>query len=1018
MNKTRFLISLGLTLGLGRLGFAQTCVDSTCQVPGAGTITGHTITTIGASVANSGTSTPNPTATIYIMEATESGTPSNTADSVNGTVVIIGPEYFGSGNVSDNISGNIGPTVGGTSYNIFAKACPAGQDQTNSLCSAWVPVGTGNVTTAPYPPNPGFLDIAPADTAPQQFTDRTSGVQDSIDVLAWQLKVNNDDADLAAGSSSLFTQQPFSGASNGAGAFAITSSQYASLLPNLGYTVTNNLIYSYNKAGPTSTPDKFFTQPVNPVPITPIATPTHCSVTLVFQNSASSPANPADSPYTVAVGGPVSGGSADQTVNIGGGNPASQNQVTFTNLIPGTAYAPTVQAENRGGVPPWLPSTAEPYPGGFSTAGTAGTFTISAITTTGGTFNFPGGFDVSGATSWQVLLNGAATGPSGSGLPPASIPLTLSGGALNSNTLYTVQIQITEASCSYTVPQPGVQFYTLPVAPTAGSFGATTATTIVVNWTDGSTNATPGTTYHLQYSASSNSGPWTDFGTNPSKVAGSAQSTTITGLTPLTTYYVQVKTVSASGTPANDSTYFLIPGSAETLDTSVNMSAITYTVFPSSISLSVSASGGIAPYLYHWSVSPNTGTSFTANDSGSANNTFMLYSTLTSYTITVTATDNSGAGPGVGTQQVTVNPSQVPTTIIIAPSSATVVTGNNQVFTATVYDQTGTGVIVGQSVNWLVSGGGSLSTGSNGSGVSTTFTATTPGSFTLTGSFGSATPGTAAITVLAAGPVVDSFTFNMSGGNKGGTLTIIGHDNVAHTVSSQFNSSDPSVTFTPTSLSNIPDGQSGTTAVTFSKAGTFTLSDSLGSGVSTNTVVTVLQTLTSIKVCAVGDSSCLQSITVQTLQTQQFTATGFDQFGNPMNPPISVSWSGADINGAGAFNSPTIGQQTQITATSGSVSGHINVNTVSFDVSGAYGYPVPCKANQGCTVVHFTGLGSQSTLHIYTASGRRVFDISLASNTYDWPIANSSGENVASGVYFYIIQSSQGKKDGKLIIIK
>jgi hypothetical protein len=79
---------------------------------------------------------------------------------------------------------------------------------------------------------------------------------------------------------------------------------------------------------------------------------------------------------------------------------------------------------------------------------------------------------------------------------------------------------------------------------------------------------------------------------------------------------------------------------------------------------------------------------------------------------------------------------------------------------------------------------------------------------------------------------------------------------------------------------------------------------------------------------------------------------------------------------------------------------------------------VPYKASQGSGVIHFAGLGSQSSLHIYTTSGRRVFDITLASPTYDWPIVNSSGENVASGVYFYVIQSPEGKKDGKLIIIK
>jgi hypothetical protein len=420
--------------------------------------------------------------------------------------------------------------------------------------------------------------------------------------------------------------------------------------------------------------------------------------------------------------------------------------------------------------------------------------------------------------------------------------------------------------------------------------------------------------------------------------------------------------------------------------------------------------------VYHWSVSPSAGTSFTVNNTNTsgASNTVMLFSTINSYTVTVTATDNSGSGPGVGTQTLTFTPGQTPTSIIIAPSSATVVTGNNQVFSATVYDQTGTGVIVGQPVNWTVSGGGSLSTAN---GTSTTFTATTPGTFMLKAIVGSAAEA-AQITVVAAGPQVDSFGFVMSAGNKGGVLTIVGHDNVVHAVSSSF-SSDPSVTFTPTSLSNIPDGQTGTSAVTFSKAGTFTLTDSLGSGVSTSTVVTVPQVLTSIKVCPVGEMTCPASITVETLQTQQFTATGLDQFGNSM-PVSNVVWTsnGGNVNGAGAFDSPTIGNGIVVTATSNGKSGSITVNTVSFDVSGAYGYPVPCKANQGCTVVHFTGLGSQASLHIYTSSGRRIFDISLTSNVYDWPITNSSGESVASGVYFYVIQSSQGKKDGKLIIIK
>jgi hypothetical protein len=47
-----------------------------------------------------------------------------------------------------------------------------------------------------------------------------------------------------------------------------------------------------------------------------------------------------------------------------------------------------------------------------------------------------------------------------------------------------------------------------------------------------------------------------------------------------------------------------------------------------------------------------------------------------------------------------------------------------------------------------------------------------------------------------------------------------------------------------------------------------------------------------------------------------------------------------------------------------------------------------------------------------------VFDISLNQDIYPWNVKNSSGESIASGVYFYVIESPEGKKNGKLIIIQ
>ena len=235
----------------------------------------------------------------------------------------------------------------------------------------------------------------------------------------------------------------------------------------------------------------------------------------------------------------------------------------LTNLNPGTTYTPTGQAlvGNGDGTSTGWNSSAVKNGTAFTTAGFAGTFSIANITTTSADFVFTG-LDLTGVTAYQMIVNGVAFG-SQVNTPPSS-PIHLTG--LASNTQFQVQIKLIEASCNSAVPtnpaSSGTQFDTLPAAPTAGSFGATTTTSIVVNWTDASTNGA-GTTYHLQYS-SNGGGTWTDFATNPAKVGGSAQSTTITGLTQFTTYNVRVKTVSISGVVANDSIYFQIPGTAQT----------------------------------------------------------------------------------------------------------------------------------------------------------------------------------------------------------------------------------------------------------------------------------------------------------------------------------------------------------------------------------------------------------------------------------------------------------------------
>ena len=419
----------------------------------------------------------------------------------------------------------------------------------------------------------------------------------------------------------------------------------------------------------------------------------------------------------------------------------------------------------------------------------------------------------------------------------------------------------------------------------------------------------------------------------------------------------------------------------------------------------------------------NTITSTGFNGSGDATALFTA-NNPGAYTVQAVATFN--AVQATGTQSISVN--AVAASITISSSPVTLVAGSPaQTFVASVFDPFGV-QLSGALVTWggSITSGGPLST--TGPSVTTAFTPTNPGTFTLTASSVTANGNTVTandtVTVAPAGPQFDSLTFTLGTTQKAGTANVTAHEVTPTTLTHAWTASDPSVTFSPSSETGSPV----TTTVVFSNAGQFTLTDKItdgfGATASSSTVVTVSQVLSGIQVCPAGGKSCPNSITLQTLQNQQFTATGVDQFGNNMSLG-SVQWTtnGGDLNASGAqasFSSSILGQPVVVTATANGRSGSITVDLVSFDVSAAYAYPVPYKANQGSGVIHFKGLGSQASLHIYTTSGRRVFDTEVASpdGTYNWPIVNSSGENVASGVYFYIIKSQSGEKDGKLIIIK
>ncbi len=166
-------------------------------------------------------------------------------------------------------------------------------------------------------------------------------------------------------------------------------------------------------------------------------------------------------------------------------------------------------------------------------------------------------------------------------------------------------------------------------------------------------------------------------------------------------------------------------------------------------------------------------------------------------------------------------------------------------------------------------------------------------------------------------------------------------------LTASFNSSAAglTVTFTDTSTGGsgtrtyfwtFGDNQSLTTQSNpvvhaYSTAGSYTVTDkvtdSSGSSTATKLVtVTAPPVLTTIKVSPASAS-------VQTGGTQQFTATGLDQFGQPVSPQPTFTWSvsgGGSISASGLFTAgSTAGGPFTVTAASGSVNGTASVTVTS-----------------------------------------------------------------------------------------
>ncbi len=82
-------------------------------------------------------------------------------------------------------------------------------------------------------------------------------------------------------------------------------------------------------------------------------------------------------------------------------------------------------------------------------------------------------------------------------------------------------------------------------------------------------------------------------------------------------------------------------------------------------------------------------------------------------------------------------------------------------------------------------------------------------------------------------------------------------------------------------------------------------------------------------------------------------------------------------------------------------------------------YPNPVRAARGDQALTFDQMPANSTVKIFTVSGRWVKTLSAPTGSVAWDLRNDSGERVASGLYFHLVTDAQGNKTrGKFTVIK
>jgi hypothetical protein len=475
-------------------------------------------------------------------------------------------------------------------------------------------------------------------------------------------------------------------------------------------------------------------------------------------------------------------------------------------------------------------------------------------------------------------------------------------------------------------------------------------------------------------------------------VTGSGYSISSSGLvtagsTP-DTYSVTAASGGITSTPVSySSTVAVIHSAAAALDSTGTFAELT--------ALGTDSSGG-SDLSYAWTVTSSNANdvSFADNDDNSSSDNFAFFNSAGIYHLTVTI---SAPGGATQTSAVTVDVAQILTTISTMPLDGAPAASGTQHFSATAYDQFGYPLGSQPRFTWTVDNPNYNITG-NG----TLIAGTTLGEYSVVASVAgiSSTPLTFSHTVtVAAAPTatLDSSTHTTA------TLNVLGADSEG----------ESALTYTWTTLGTPPadvtfsDNSTNTaksTTATFMAAGVYqfqvTITDENGLSTTADVTLAVAQTFSGIWI-ATADP------TPAPLNTQQFSAVAYDQFGNALTSQPDFTWAvsgtGYRISGGGVLEAGTTPGSYSVTASSGGITSNVVAYSQSISLAASASAVLDSTSTYASLQALGTdALGGSDLTYTWTVTSGNAASVTFVDNG-DISASNNFAEFSAAGTYAFLV---------------